>query len=104
MCRVLRYNIYTYEGTDEPWVADSNRMDGNRFTRNTIVGSPESIKLVSADFTRFSLNTFDDVTKIRFEDSTNTIIKLNTGLDDAKMTITDSCFHKNSDDMFVPLC
>lgn len=101
---VLRYNIYTYEGSDAPWVTNSGRSQRNQFKRNTIIGGDEAIKLGSADFTRFNGNTFQDASKIRFQDSTKTVMKNNKGLDDVEMRITEACFHGVSDAAFAPIC
>ena len=103
--RVLRYNVYTYEGSDDPWVADSGRMKNNVIRDNTINGSPESIKLGEADGTEFIDNTFEDPAKIRFEDCSGTIMSGNTGLDDVELTINDgACFDDTSDSAFIPVC
>lgn len=104
-CYVLRYNVYTYLGSDAPWVADSGRSQDNIIMDNTIIGGPESIKLGSADGTEFIDNTFEDPAKIRFQDSTGTIMSGNTGLDDVKLRITDgACFDAKSDSAFTPVC
>ena len=82
----------------------SGRSKRNNFKRNTIIGGGEAIKLSSADFTRFKGNTFQDTTKIRFENSKKTVMRNNKGLDDVEMRITEACFHRVSDAAFVPIC
>ncbi|CAM9491122.1 unnamed protein product, partial [Laminaria digitata] len=100
-----RYNVYTYEGSDDPWVADSGRSQDNIFSDNTIIGGPESIKLGEADGTEFIDNTFEDPEKIRFQDSTRTVMSGNTGLGDVELRITDgACFDDSSDSAFTPVC
>ncbi|CAM9170055.1 unnamed protein product, partial [Laminaria digitata] len=100
-----RYNIYTYEGSDEPWVTDSGRSQSNHFKRNTIIGSDESIKLTMADNTKFRDNVFQDATKVRFEDSTGTLMKRNTGLDDVEIRLDENaCFQRSSDAPFNTVC
>lgn len=102
---VHRYNIYTYEGSDEPWVTDSGRSQSNHFKRNTIIGSDESIKLTMADNTKFRDNVFQDATKVRFEDSTGTLMKRNTGLDDVEIRLDENaCFQRSSDAPFNTVC
>ena len=97
--------MYTYEGSDDPWVVDSGRMQDNIISDNIIIGGPESIKLGSADGTQFIDNTFEDPTKIRFQDSSETLMSGNTGLDNAKLRIVDgACFDKKSDSAFTPTC
>ena len=102
---LFRYNVYTYEGSDDPWVVDSGRMQDNVVSDNTIIGGPESIKLGAADGTRFIDNTFEDPTKIRFQDSSETLMSGNTGLDNVKLRIVDgACFDDKSDSAFTPTC
>ena len=104
-CSVLRYNVYTYLGSDAPWVVDSGRSQDNIITGNTIIGGPESIKLGSADGTEFIDNAFEDPAKIRFQDSTGTVMSGNTGLNGVKLRITDgACFDAKSDSAFTPVC
>ena len=104
-CSVLSYNVYSYEGSDEPWVADSGRMKDNIVTGNTIIGGPESIKLGSADGTEFIDNNFKDPENIRFQDCTGTVMSGNTGLDDVDLRITDgACFGDKSGSAFTPVC
>lgn len=94
-----------YEGSDDPWVADSGRSQDNRFTRNTLVGGLETIKLASADGTKLNGNTFQNAVKIRFENCTGTVMSNNAGLDAAELRITEgACFHRASDAAFVPVC
>lgn len=102
---VLSYNVYSYEGSDEPWVVDSGRMKDNVVTDNTIIGGHESIKLGAADGTEFIDNKFEDPDKIRFLDCTGTVMSGNTGLDDVELSTTDgACFDDKSDSAFTPVC
>ena len=80
-------------------------MQNNVIIGNTIIGNPESIKLGSADGTEFIDNTFEDPTKIRFQDSTGTVMSGNTGLDGVKLRVTqEACFGDSSDAAFTPIC
>ena len=80
-------------------------MKNNTIKDNTIVGGSESIKLASADSTEFIDNTFEDPTKIRFQDSTGTVMSGNTGLDGVKLRVTqEACFDDSSDAAFTPIC
>lgn len=100
-----RYGVYTYEGSDEPWTVNSGRLQNNRFKRNTIVGGEVSMKVTDADGTKFNGNAFEEVVKIRFENSTMTVVKKNSGLDAVELTAKDgSCFSSYSDAAFVPIC
>lgn len=100
-----RYNVFIYEGSDHPWVTDSGRSQNNLFRRNTLVGGLESIKITSADRARLNGNTFQDAIKIRFENSTGTVMLNNSGLDTVDLRVTEgACFHRASDAAFVPVC
>eukprot|EP00904_Undaria_pinnatifida_P005798 jgi/Undpi1/2348/HiC_scaffold_13.g05731.m1 len=100
-----KYNIYTYEGSDDPWVVDSGRPQDNIFSDNTITGGDESIKLKQADGTQIIDNKFEDPDTIRFEDCEETLVSGNTGLDDADLKVTDgSCFDGDSDSEYTPTC
>ena len=102
---VLRYNVFTYEGSDAPWVMDSGRLQDNTFSHNTIIGARESIELTVADGTAFVDNTFKNTKTIRFEDSMGTVMSGNTGLDRIKLKVTDgSCFNQRSDAAYNPIC
>lgn len=92
-----RYNIFTYEGSDEPWVAKSGRMQDNVFSDNTISGGDESIKLKEADGTEFTSNTFKDAKTIRFVDCEDTLMSSNTGLKGVEQKVEDACFDGKSD-------
>ena len=105
MPSLLRYNTYSYLGSDAPDVVDSGRSQDNIFKENTFVGGDESLKIKEADGTRFIDNTFEDVTTIRFDDATGTIMTGNTGLDDADLKVANgACFDQASDAEFVPTC
>lgn len=80
-------------------------MKDNVITGNTIIGGPESIKLLSADGTEFIDNTFEDPTKIRFQNSTGTVMSGNAGLEDVDLKVTEeACFDDTSDAAFTPTC
>ena len=75
------------------------------FSDNTITGGDESITLRLADGTEFIDNTFEDATKLRFDDCARTVMSGNIGLNDVKRRITDgSCFDEISVDDFTPFC
>lgn len=101
-----RYNVYTYAGSDAPWVADSGRPQDNLFTNNTIVGGREGLKITMADGTEFFNNKFTDVKVVRFQNSTGTVMSGNTGLEGVELKVTDgSCFKRSSDVVFYhPVC
>lgn len=84
---------------------ENGRSQDNVFSDNTISGGKESIKIKEADGTQFIDNDFDDVTTIRFDDATDTLMSGNTGLDDIEIKIrNDACFNEDSDSIFVPTC
>ena len=86
-------------------MTDSGRSQDNHFRGNTIIGSLESMKLTSADGTRINRNTFQDAIKIRFENSTGTVMVNNACLDDVELRVTaEACFHEDSDPAFTPVC
>lgn len=99
-----RYSIYTYEGSDDPEATDSGRSQDNVFSDNKITGGSETIKLQQADGTQFIDNVFSDVTTTRFDDVTETLMKGNTGLDDAKLKVENACFDSASDSGYEPVC
>ena len=102
---LVRYNTYSYLGSDAPDVVDSGRSQDNLFQDNTIIGGLESIKITEADGTQFIDNKFEDATTIRFEDATGTIMSGNTGLDDAELKVADgACFDDASDANYTPIC
>ena len=102
---MIRYNTFTYFGSDAPDVVDSGRSQGNIFQNNTISGGLESVKIKEADGTQFINNTFDRARMIRFDDSTETLMSGNTGLDDAVVKVdNDACFDEASDDAYEPTC
>lgn len=97
--------MFTYEGTDAPWVVGSGRPQDNAFWNNTIIGGRESIKLTVADGTRFINNTFEGVKVLRFEDSMETLMLGNTGLEGIELKVNDgSCFNRTSDAVYGPIC
>lgn len=103
--RCDRYNVFTYEGTDEPWVLDTGRPQNNVFSDNTMIGGRESIKLTLADGTEFIDNTFEDADTLRFEDCENTLMSGNTGLQGVELKVTEgSCFAEGSDSDYTPTC
>ena len=86
-------------------MVDSGRSQDNIFQENTISGGLESIKLKEADGTQFIDNTFENVTTIRFDDVTETLMSGNTGLDDVELKVANgACFDEASDDDFTPTC
>lgn len=104
-CRSRRYNVYTYDGTDLPWVVDSGRPLNNVFSDNTITGGVETIRLRVSDGTEFIDNTFKGATAARFDDATETVMSGNTGLDNVKLrSVNGACFDEISDAGFTPIC
>ena len=84
---------------------ESGRSQDNIFQKNTIIGGLESIKIKEADGTQFIDNIFEDVTTIRFDDATETIMSGNTGLDDVTLKATNgACFDDSSDSAYTPTC
>ena len=81
-------------------------MKNNIVMDNMIIGGgKESVKLKAANGTQLIDNTFDDPTKIRFDNSYETLISGNTGLDDVKLRVTyGSCFAEGTDGAYTPLC
>lgn len=88
----FRYALYTYLGSDGPDVVDTGRPQNNVFDSNTILGGPQAIKLKEADGTKITNNYFEEPTKIEFNLTTGTYFTGNTGLEDAEVKATDSCF------------
>lgn len=101
---VHRFALYTYDGSDSPEVADSGRPQNNVFDGNTIVGGKQSIKIKEADGTQIINNVFKDAKFIEWLDSEDNLVADNTGLDDVKMSVDDSCFVKGSDEDFKRRC
>lgn len=102
---LFRYNAYTYLGSDDPDVVDSGRPQDNVFSDNTIIGGDETIKLKQADGTQFIDNIFENATTIRFDNSTETLMSGNTGLDDAELKVANgACFDDESDAEYTPTC
>ncbi|CAM9431716.1 unnamed protein product, partial [Laminaria digitata] len=100
-----KYNVYTYDGEDKPWVVASGRPQDNTFSDNTITGGDESIKLRVADGTEFIGNTFETVTTLRFDDTAETVMSGNTGLNGVELKIDNgACFAEISDAAFNPVC
>lgn len=102
---MVRYNFFTYEGSDEPDVVDSGRSQDNVFRNNEVSGGDESIKLKESDGTVFQDNDFSDTDTIRFDDATEVLMVGNSGLDDVELKVAnDACFDEDSDDGFEPTC
>lgn len=103
---VVRYNVYTYEGSDLPAVVASGRLKNNIVRDNTIIGGgKETIKLKAADGLQIIDNTFINPAKTRFQDSFGTVISGNTGLDGIRVRVTyGSCFDASSDAAYTPVC
>lgn len=86
-------------------MADSGRSQNNTFLNNTVSGGRESIKLKEADGTTFQENIFINVTTIRFDNATETLMLANTGLQDVELKVVDgACFDEGSDSGFEPTC
>lgn len=102
---LIRHNLLTYLGADKPEVTRSGRSKDNVFKENKFSGKGESVKVKEADGTQFLSNRFKKADKIRFYDSTETIMKGNTGLGGTEVKVTHSaCFDHKCDDGFEPMC
>lgn len=100
-----RYGVYSYQGSDLPDVSTTGRSQDNLFSENQITGGEETIKLKESDGTAFIDNTFDNVTTIRFDNTTEVLMKGNTGLEYVEIkVINGACFDDDSDSEFEPEC
>lgn len=102
-----RYNVYTYEGSDAPYVVSSGRCQDNDFLGNKIEGGIETMKLQASDGTTFVENAFSDVSTIRLDDATEVLMSGNTGLNGTSFDLkiqNGGCFDASSDAGFVPTC
>lgn len=100
----LRYNVYTYMGSDLPDVAATGRPLNNKFVGNTMTGAVETLKLKESDGTLFEDNMFTDATVLRLEDAT-AIMMGNKGLGNTHLKATDgACYDPSSDPGFTPTC
>ena len=100
-----RYSVYLYEGNDVPETTSSPRPQYNRFEGNTITGGGESMRVADSDGTQFIDNTFVDAATTRFDDSTDTLVSGNAGLEDIKIKVVNSaCFDGKSDSDYTPAC
>lgn len=100
-----KYGVYSYEGSDLPYVSATGRSQDNVFSGNQISGGLETIKLKESDGTAFIDNTFDAVTTIRFNDSTEVLMMGNTGLEYVDVKVNNgACFDDDSDSEFEPTC
>ena len=106
LAAVLRYNVYTYEGSDAPTVVASGRLKDNVVKNNIIIGGgKETIKLKAADGLQIVDNTFINPAKTRFQDCFGTVVSGNTGLDGIRVRVTHgSCFDASSDAAYTPIC
>ena len=87
--RSIRYNAYTYLGSDTPDVVDTGRPQNNIFRENAFIGGQETLKIKEADGTQFLDNTFVDATTIRFDDAKETFMSGNTGLDATRLKLAN---------------
>ncbi|CAM9942410.1 unnamed protein product [Ascophyllum nodosum] len=102
-----KYNVYTYEGSDDPDVVESGRPQNNVFSGNLIVGADEAIKLKESDDMQFLDNVFVNTTTLRFNDSTGVVMIGNSGLDldEVELKVSNgACFDGSSDSGFEPVC
>ena len=97
--------MYTCEGSDNSWVADSGQSQDNIFSDNTISGGEQTIKLTMADGTEFIDYTFENAKTVRFENCEGTLMSGNIGLRSVELKITDcSCFDITSDSDYKRFC
>ena len=103
---MLRHNVLTYIGADKPVATNTGgRSQNNIFKENKFSGDGESMKIKETDGFQFLKNNFKSADKIRFYDSTETIMKGNTGLKSTEVKVThSSCFDEKCDDGFDPMC
>lgn len=103
--RPIRYNVFSYLGSDAPDVVSSGRSQNNIFTENTLIGSEESLKIKEADGTQFVDNIFESADTLRFDDATGNVMQGNTGLDSVTLKVAyGACFDSESDSDFTPTC
>lgn len=98
---VLRYNITQAKGLSIRgwWILGGCQT---ALSRGTVVSGFESITLMSADGTEFTGSSFSNPTKIRFEDSTKTVVSGNAGMDSFELKIADGArFDETSDAGFT---
>lgn len=99
-----RFNAFFYLGSDLPEATDSGRSQDNIFRENTIVGGIESITVKESDGTQFVENSFKDAAAIRFDNAERTVMLGNTGLDGARVKVTNGAsFDAMSDNGFEPI-
>eukprot|EP00904_Undaria_pinnatifida_P005815 jgi/Undpi1/2363/HiC_scaffold_13.g05746.m1 len=101
-----KHNVLTYIGADKPVATNTGgRSQNNIFKENKFSGDGESMKIKETDGFQFLNNNFKSADKIRFYDSTETIMKGNTGLKSTEVKVThSSCFDEKCDDGFDPMC
>lgn len=100
----LRYNTYSYLGSDAPDVVMSGRSQDNIFRDNTLIGGKESLKITTADGTQFIDNAFHEALTIRFDNATKTTMSGNTGLTGVKLKVANGAsFDEKSDYGFEPI-
>eukprot|EP00904_Undaria_pinnatifida_P005755 jgi/Undpi1/2309/HiC_scaffold_13.g05693.m1 len=100
-----QYSVYLYGGNDVPETTSSSRPQYNKFEGNTITGGGESMRVADSDGTQFVDNTFVDAATTRFDDSADTLVSGNAGLEDIKIKVVNSaCFDGKSDSDYTPTC
>ena len=63
------------------------------------------MRIADSDGTQFIDNTFVDAATTRFDDSTDTLMSGNTGLEGIKIKVVhDACFDSKSDSAYTPTC
>ena len=61
------------------------------------------MRVADSDITQLIDNTFEDSATTRFDDSTDTLMSGNTGLDGIKIKVVNSaCFDSKSDSEYSP--
>lgn len=105
MPSLLSYHVFSYVGSDDPYVSDSGRSYNSIFRNNEFVGGEESIKIKEADGFQFVDNEFSEASVVRFDETEGTLMSGNTGLDDVEVkTLGGSCFDSASDSDWTPTC
>ena len=84
---MVRYNAYSYLGSDAPDVVESSQA--NLFQENMIVGSLQIFESMDAVGTQFVGNSFENAVTIRFDDATRTVTTANPGLNNTKRKVNN---------------
>ncbi|CAM9868495.1 unnamed protein product, partial [Laminaria digitata] len=101
------YNVFSYVGSDKPGVSDNGRNYDMVFRNNEFTGSAESIKIKETDGFQFYDNVFRNAKVVRFDETKDTVMSGNTGLDFKDVEVKrlgGACFDGISDSSWTPTC